>query len=204
MLIADCGCKVEVLDAGRDVVIRFCAIHAAAGASNASEVSPHDCSKNPCELCRRRMMPWPDSQCSPGCPGWAVFNGNEVQRCDACGRFADDDEAIEHVKNIEQQVIDATGCAEPDGKVYVCSDCGCIDVEGTAWIHLNTDALSDGDPPLDDYWCPRCESHSSRICLVNADTGECQFHKGHSIKPVREWAAEQNSGRQSSTKRNVE
>ena len=36
--------------------------------------------------------------CSPGCPGWGVFNENgEIQRCDECNRFADDDEAIQHV-----------------------------------------------------------------------------------------------------------
>lgn len=30
----------------------------------------------------------------PKCPGWAVFNSAEVQRCDECAVFADDDEAL--------------------------------------------------------------------------------------------------------------
>lgn len=38
--------------------------------------------------------------CCPGCPGWAVFNDNEIQRCDECGRFADDDEAVIHVNEL--------------------------------------------------------------------------------------------------------
>ena len=68
----------------------------------------HDCSKEPCDLCRRRAKPWPESQCSPGCPGWAVFNGNEIQRCDACARFEDDDEAITHVIGIELREVERT------------------------------------------------------------------------------------------------
>lgn len=31
MLKADCGCRVELLDAGRDVVIHFCPLHKATG-----------------------------------------------------------------------------------------------------------------------------------------------------------------------------
>jgi len=36
------------------------------------------------------------------CPGWAVFTvdrepGAEIEKCDCCGRFNDDDEALEHV-----------------------------------------------------------------------------------------------------------
>ena len=73
----------------------------------------------------------PEIACSPGCPGWAVFNGNEIQRCDACARFKDDgrrsvsvggfstdpfnsshalrddDAAIEHVIQIERYEIKA-------------------------------------------------------------------------------------------------
>ena len=47
----------------------------------------------------------PETACSPGCPGWAVFNGNEIQRCDACARFKDDDAAIEHVLRLERREI---------------------------------------------------------------------------------------------------
>jgi len=36
-----------------------------------------------------------------GCPGWAVFNNGEVERCDTCKRFGSDDEAIAHVRALE-------------------------------------------------------------------------------------------------------
>jgi len=36
-----------------------------------------------------------------GCPGWAIFNDGEIQRCDTCKRFESDDEAITHVMALE-------------------------------------------------------------------------------------------------------
>ena len=62
------------------------------------------------QLSKRRLHTprWtPETACSPGCPGWAVFNGNEIQRCDVCARFKDDDAAIEHVIQIERREIRA-------------------------------------------------------------------------------------------------
>lgn len=38
------------------------------------------------------------TRCGAGCPGWAVFNGNDLQRCDECKRFSDDDEACAHAR----------------------------------------------------------------------------------------------------------
>lgn len=40
--------------------------------------------------------------CCVDCPGWAIFDvnrepGREVERCDECDRFCDDDEATDHV-----------------------------------------------------------------------------------------------------------
>jgi len=40
--------------------------------------------------------------CSPGCPGWLVSGvdrdpGEEIEKCDECGRFTDDDEAVAHM-----------------------------------------------------------------------------------------------------------
>ena len=43
--------------------------------------------------------------CAPGCPGWGVFNGIEIQKCDACARFATDDEAIAHVLELERTAV---------------------------------------------------------------------------------------------------
>lgn len=38
--------------------------------------------------------------CDLECAGYAVFNGNELQRCDACGRFATDADALAHVTKL--------------------------------------------------------------------------------------------------------
>lgn len=42
-----------------------------------------------------------------------------------------------------------------DGK-WACPDCGSFDIEGSAWVHLNTGAQMGGDPPSGDYFCPAC------------------------------------------------
>lgn len=41
------------------------------------------------------------NECDDLCPGWAVFNGNEIQRCDNCQRFKSDEEAIAYVRALE-------------------------------------------------------------------------------------------------------
>lgn len=40
-----------------------------------------------------------------------------------------------------------------------CPECGCTDVEITAWVCANTDKISDGDGPGDQAWCPQCEAN---------------------------------------------
>lgn len=42
------------------------------------------------------MNPFPCDE--DGCPGWDWFNQNEVQRCDDCKRFANDDSARRHIR----------------------------------------------------------------------------------------------------------
>lgn len=39
--------------------------------------------------------------CRKECPGWVIMNGNQIQRCDDCGRFETDEEAVDHVWNLE-------------------------------------------------------------------------------------------------------
>lgn len=41
--------------------------------------------------------------------------------------------------------------------VYACPECGCEDIEGTAWIHLNSGEDSGSEPPGDEYFCPACD-----------------------------------------------
>lgn len=40
---------------------------------------------------------------------------------------------------------------------YACPECGCTDVECTAWISVNSEQVSSGDAPTDNAWCPQCE-----------------------------------------------
>ncbi len=48
--------------------------------------------KNPCPTA-------PKGVCDDDlCPGWAWFNDREIQRCDTCKRFGDDDDAVVHVR----------------------------------------------------------------------------------------------------------
>jgi len=37
----------------------------------------------------------------PECRGWCLINGNEIQRCDECGVFADDEEVIAYLMSLE-------------------------------------------------------------------------------------------------------
>lgn len=42
-------------------------------------------------------------KCHPACLGWDIFNGHEIQRCDACNRFASDEDAIDHVERMAKR-----------------------------------------------------------------------------------------------------
>lgn len=60
--------------------------------------------------------------------------------------------------------------------VYVCTECGSTDVQGTAWIVLNNDEPTNDEPPDADNWCPVCEDNEAQLCLVNLATGRCEWH----------------------------
>ncbi len=69
------------------------------------------------------------------------------------------------------------------GKVYVCNDCGSPDVQGSAWIALNSNVIFNDEPPTDYYYCPFCDETTKSICLVDEVTGECSFHNQCVVKP---------------------
>lgn len=50
--------------------------------------------------------------------------------------------------------------------LFACIECGCIDVQGTAWVDLNANEMLPDDPPDDDIWCPNCEEHYNRVRIV--------------------------------------
>lgn len=45
----------------------------------------------------------------------------------------------------------------------LCSECGCEDIQATAWIHANTGEVLNDDGPTDQLWCPECEEDCSSI-----------------------------------------
>lgn len=58
--------------------------------------------------------------------------------------------------------------AENQPMLWACEECGCTDVEGTAWVKLNGEEFADGDPPTDQVWCPNCEIDYARLVQVPA------------------------------------
>lgn len=106
------------------------------------------------------------SPCSPGCPGWAVFNGNGIQRCDECNRFPDDDAAIAHVGRL--YAADSQR-AQANADVYRCGCCGSTNVQHVMWVRTNTHEVQDdyGDwRSLDTKWCEDCADH---VALISGD-----------------------------------
>jgi hypothetical protein len=52
---------------------------------------------------------------------------------------------------------------------WVCPECGSDDCEMTAWVHVNSNEICDGEGPGERYWCPTCEDHPRRLVLVAFD-----------------------------------
>jgi hypothetical protein len=65
-------------------------------------------------------------ECDEGCPGWAWFNGCEIQRCDTCERFVDDESAAKHVEGCAECAL-ALGVTVAHGEAgythCACRDC---------------------------------------------------------------------------------
>jgi len=63
--------------------------------------------------------------------------------------------------------------------IFRCGRCGCPDVEGTAWIVLNTNRVTGSEPPDDDIWCPTCGEHfeTSDLCLLTGLESACDNHR---------------------------
>ena len=72
-------------------------------------------------------MTWKSKCDDPHCPGWAVFNENEIQRCDSCDRFASEAEALAHV--IDTGEVSRMFNVRCDGIQLVACE-----LKGFAWI----------------------------------------------------------------------
>ena len=57
----------------------------------------------------------------------------------------------------EDWATQAADWIEPKPPYWACPECGCTDVHGTAWIELNTDRLTQDEPPTSGLWCPQCD-----------------------------------------------
>jgi len=58
---------------------------------------------------------------------------------------------------------------------WICEECGSTQVEGTAWVDLNTWTLVNNDPPLDLYWCHDCNEETHAVWKEDAhDEGETE------------------------------
>jgi hypothetical protein len=85
-------------------------------------------------------------------------------------------------------------------ELYVCPDCGCPDIEGTTYIHLNTERIVGSEPPRDTYWCPCCEEETKQLCLVGKETGKCCFSGcDNVVKPNFKWQEETEDGQDSTS-----
>lgn len=63
---------------------------------------------------------------------------------------------------------------EEQRAIWVCPACGSDEIEGLAWVDLNTEQIESWDEGAA-YWCPRCEEDYKRICQVDAE-GKCLIH----------------------------
>ena len=46
---------------------------------------------------------------------------------------------------------------------WVCPECGSDGCEMTAWVHVNSNEICDGEGPGEQYWCPQCADHPRRL-----------------------------------------
>ena len=54
---------------------------------------------------------------------------------------------------------------------YACPDCGCTDVETSAWINVNTGQPTNDEGPLDAVFCPQCDQEVGKHRhMIEVDT----------------------------------
>ena len=56
----------------------------------------------------------------------------------------------------------AKSSIQTEKEVLACPYCGSLEVEGQFWVRLNTSRVL--GESHDDYWCPSCDLHFSRVC----------------------------------------
>lgn len=60
--------------------------------------------------------------------------------------------------------------------LFACPDCGCTDVQITAWIEPNTQTIVNGESPAEYAFCPQCQ---------NADLRDRDLVETKQLKPYK-------------------
>lgn len=113
----------------------------------------------------------------PAVPGepWAMLDEDEARAELVCGCVLSRDE----YQRVSWRQCADHAAANPKPETpgeWRCPSCGSSEVEGTAWVVLNTDKATGDEPPSDDCWCPRCETHPWTACVVERESGLCTMH----------------------------
>ena len=64
---------------------------------------------------------------------------------------------------------------DPGPTLWRCPRCGGRNVQGTAWVDLNTGKPTTDEPPTADEWCEDCEANID-VCYVVESAGQCLAH----------------------------
>ena len=68
-----------------------------------------------------------------------------------------------------------------DGR-WVCAECGCTEVQETAWIYMNTGKNSGDDAPHDNHYCPDCDDGQAEVReLPDPDEVEAELHDAEGV-----------------------
>ena len=70
-------------------------------------------------------------------------------------------------------------CISAPESYYACPDCGCTDVEATAWYYINANTMTNDEGPLDQVFCPECS--------INGIEGLMKWHdlvQTRALKPI--------------------
>lgn len=69
-----------------------------------------------------------------------------------------------------REVVEACVVEAQRSEFEACADCGCTDVEVSAWVRANGGFVVEGEGPLEGAWCPRCESDGHRLVTVKTES----------------------------------
>lgn len=69
------------------------------------------------------------------------------------------DEPESEARAVAQHYLKEQIGRSPSRPLFCCPECGCTDIQFTAWVHANTGEPTGDEGPTDDTWCPQCEEN---------------------------------------------